>query len=78
VAICGVDKDYPKTVPLLTRQIKSTKPEMTVILSGYPEDQIATYQQAGLDGYIQQGTDVVETLATLQNGLQKENDDSNA
>ena len=69
VVICGTDDAYPEIVPSLTQIVKSTEPAITVFLAGYPEDRITAYQQAGLDGFIHQGTDVLEVLSMLQKVL---------
>lgn len=47
VTICSTDDTYPEIVPPLTNLIKSSRPDMTVVLAGYPADQVEAHRAAG-------------------------------
>jgi methylmalonyl-CoA mutase len=69
VVICGTDDVYPEIVPPLTQAIKSAKPAVTVILAGYPAEQIEAHKAAGVDDFIHIRANVVEVLSKLQQAL---------
>lgn len=52
ICICSTDDAYQEFVPDFVRKVKETNSELTVILAGYPKDQIATYKEAGVDEFI--------------------------
>jgi methylmalonyl-CoA mutase len=52
VVICSTDDTYPEIVPALVQLIKAKKPEIYIILAGYPRDQIAAYQATGVNDFI--------------------------
>ncbi len=66
VTICSTDETYPDIVPTLTHDIKTQRPEVTVILAGYPTDLIDMYRAAGVDEFIHLRANCYETLARLQ------------
>jgi len=66
VTICSTDETYPEIVPALTGLIKSSRPDVTVVLAGYPTDQIETYRAAGVDEFIHLRANCYETLVRLQ------------
>jgi methylmalonyl-CoA mutase len=67
VVICSTDKTYPDIVPALTGQIKSAKPDLTVILAGKPAaEHEASYKEAGLDDFIFIRSNCHEVLLNLQ------------
>lgn len=66
VVICGTDAEYPTVVPPLTKAIKSANSDITVVLAGYPADQIEAHKAAGVDEFIHLRADVVEILSRLQ------------
>jgi methylmalonyl-CoA mutase len=66
VVICSTDDTYPELVPPLTKAIKDAKPETTVILAGYPQDQIDAHKQAGVDDFIHLRANCYEMLVNLQ------------
>jgi len=63
--ICSTDDQYPELVPPIAQSIKAEKPEMHVILAGYPKDQIETYNAAGVDEFIHVKANVYEILSHL-------------
>ncbi|PDV98433.1 methylmalonyl-CoA mutase family protein [Candidatus Chloroploca asiatica] len=66
VVICSTDDTYPTIVPALTGAIKAARPSTTVILAGYPADQVDAYKQAGVDDFIHLRANCYAVLARLQ------------
>jgi len=64
--ICSTDETYPELVPPLARLLKEERPDMTVVLAGYPADQIEAHRAAGVDEFIHLRADCYATLARLQ------------
>lgn len=64
--ICSTDDTYPELVPPITQQLKAAQPDVQVVLAGYPQDQIAAHQAAGVDAFIHIRANVYETLTNLQ------------
>ncbi|MBD5780289.1 acyl-CoA mutase large subunit family protein [Pelagicoccus sp. NFK12] len=50
--MCGTDPDYVEKVPELASALKKAAPDMTLLLAGFPGDNLATFKEAGLDDYI--------------------------
>lgn len=65
VVICSTDDTYPELVPPITKAIKEKKPEVQVIVAGYPKDQIDMHKEAGVDDFIYLGCDAYQLLANL-------------
>ncbi len=63
MVICSTDDAYPEIVPPL---VKAVKPEMVVILAGYPQDQIETHKAAGVDAFIHIRANCYEMNRELQ------------
>ncbi|MFW5691449.1 MAG: methylmalonyl-CoA mutase family protein [Chloroflexota bacterium] len=57
VVICSTDDDYPGVVAPIVQTIRAQRPEVRVILAGYPKDQIDTHRAAGVDEFIYLGAD---------------------
>lgn len=66
VVICSTDATYPEYVPPITKTIKDSKPETTVIIAGYPKDQIESHKAAGVDEFIHVRANAYEILSSLQ------------
>ena len=66
VVICATDEAYPALVPALAGRIKAERPDTTLVLAGYPTDQLPTYQAAGIDEFIHLRADCYAILARLQ------------
>ncbi|MCG3210971.1 MAG: Methylmalonyl-CoA mutase [Anaerolineae bacterium] len=69
VVICSTDDDYPQAVPPICRQVKAANPDVTVVLAGYPADQIEAHKAAGVNEFIHVRADVVDVLGRLQGKL---------
>ncbi len=66
VVICATDERYPELVPPLTRLLKAERPDTSVVLAGYPADQVDAHRAAGVDEFIHVRADCYATLARLQ------------
>jgi len=69
IVICSTDNTYPDLVKPLTGGIKRTNPDISVILAGYPKEQIDAHKEAGVDNFIYLGADAYEVLSDLMNNL---------
>lgn len=67
--ICSTDDTYPDIVPAFCAAVKAAKPEMTIILAGYPTEHLEAFKAAGVDMFIHVRANCYETLATLQSNL---------
>lgn len=65
VEICKNDT-YPELVPPLTKLIKEARPDITVILAGYPADHVDAFRQAGVDDFIHMRANCYELLLNIQ------------
>ncbi len=66
VVICSTDETYPDIVPPLVQQLKAARPDMVVILAGYPKEHVASFKAAGVDEFIYLGADCLATNQWLQ------------
>jgi methylmalonyl-CoA mutase len=69
VVICSTDSTYAQIVPPLVAHIKQMEPTFTIILAGYPKDQVDSLRAAGVDEFIHLGADCVEINRRLQEKL---------
>lgn len=60
--ICSTDPTYPEVVPPIVKTLKAVKPEMTVVLAGYPKDQIDAHKASGVDEFIHVKANAYEIL----------------
>jgi len=65
VIICSTDDTYPELVPPITKGIKDNNAEITVVLAGYPKEQIEGHKKSGVDEFIYLGCDAFELLQKL-------------
>jgi len=63
--ICSIDDNYPEIVPGLAKNIKDKNPDMTLVLAGYPKDQIEAHKASGVDEFIFMGADVYKIVSSL-------------
>ncbi len=64
--ICSTDDTYPDLVPPLCRKIKDVKPDMTVLVAGYPKDHVEAFKKSGVDDFIHIRSNVFDMLEKLQ------------
>mgnify|MGYP002396363070 CR=1 FL=1 len=69
LVICATDAMYQDIVSPLTKQIKEAKPDMVVVLAGYPKEQIDAYRSAGVDAFIHVRADCYAENMMLQEKL---------
>ena len=67
--ICSIDENYPKIAKSLVEGIKSKNSQITVILAGYPKEQIEDHKKSGIDDFIFLGANVMDKLSTLFNKI---------
>ncbi len=65
VVICSTDDTYPDLVPSIVKGIKEKSMDTTVILAGYPKDQIEEHKKSGVDDFIYLGADAHSILSNL-------------
>ncbi len=63
--ICSTDDSYPELVPAMAAKLKTAKPELIVVLAGYPVDHLETFKQSGVDFFIHLKADLVQTLSDI-------------
>jgi len=64
--LCSSDKKYKELVPELCKKLDMLEHKPIVVLAGYPESNIETYKQAGIDEFIHSGSNVLKTLINFQ------------
>jgi methylmalonyl-CoA mutase len=65
VVLCSTDDIYPEVVPGYVAELKKQKPDVKVILAGYPTDLVEEFKQIGVDDFIHIKSNVYETLRKL-------------
>lgn len=66
VVICSTDDTYPELVPALVPLLKRDRPDTSIVLAGYPTDQIDALRAAGVDEFIHLRANCYATLERLQ------------
>jgi methylmalonyl-CoA mutase len=67
--ICSDDASYPELVGPIVAKVRASRPDVVVIVAGYPEESVAALREAGVDDFVHLRADVVETLGRLQDRL---------
>lgn len=67
--ICSADENYPALVPPLVRALRAKSPEVLIVLSGYPQDQLEAHKKSGIDDFIHIRADAFELLSKLHQKL---------
>ncbi len=65
VVICSQDDRYPEWVPALAQPLKSALPGLSLVLAGYPKEQVEMLRQQGVDEFIFLGCDALKVLNDL-------------
>ncbi len=65
VVICSTDDTYPELAPAIVKGIKEKSKDVSVILAGYPKDQIEEHKKSGVDDFIYLGADAHLILSSL-------------
>lgn len=71
VVICSTDDTYPELVQPIVKGIKEKSKDVTVILAGYPKDQIEEHKKSGVDDFIYLGADAHQILSSLLKKISK-------
>lgn len=66
VVICSTDDTYPDLVPAFTEEIKKHRPDVMVLVAGYPKEHVARFQELGVDDFIHLKADNLQILTKLQ------------
>jgi len=66
VVLCSTDETYPELVPQLVPAMKAAIPGVSVILAGYPADQIEAHKASGIDDFIHVRANLLAVLGGLQ------------
>jgi methylmalonyl-CoA mutase len=65
VCICSTDDTYPEIVPALVTALRAQKPNLFVILAGYPTDQVEAHKAAGVNEFIHIRANALEVLTHI-------------
>jgi methylmalonyl-CoA mutase len=68
VVICGSDDQYPEWIPQLVPELQK-RGAKHILVAGRPGDKQASFEQAGVSGFIFMGTDVVASLQQLLDAM---------
>lgn len=69
IVLCSSDDLYPQWVPAFTAKWKSLKPNIPVLLAGYPQDHLEEFRTSGVDDFIHIRSNVLETLTVWMKKL---------
>lgn len=67
IIICSTDDKYTDLVPQLTSKLKEQIEDITIVLAGYPKEQIEEYKKNGVDEFIFLGADAYLILSKMLN-----------
>jgi methylmalonyl-CoA mutase len=65
VCVCSTDDTYPELVPVLVKALRAQKPDMFVILAGYPTEQIEAHKAAGINEFIHIRANALDVLTHI-------------
>ncbi|HEY9172485.1 MAG TPA: methylmalonyl-CoA mutase family protein [Verrucomicrobiae bacterium] len=65
VCICSTDDTYPEIVPALVKTLRAQKPDVFVILAGYPAEQIEAHKAAGVNEFIHIRANALDVLTNI-------------
>jgi methylmalonyl-CoA mutase len=69
VVICSTDDTYPEIVPDLVPKLKAANASVTIVLAGFPKDQIDAFKQIGVDEFIHIRANCYEVLRGIATKL---------
>ncbi len=67
--ICSSDKEYKDLVPAIADAVSNLDNPPILVLAGYPEEDVETYKEAGVDEFIYSKCNVLNTLTRFQKKL---------
>ncbi len=71
VVVCSSDPDYDESALAFVETFRSLNTDKVLLLAGNPVDIAESLNEAGLDGYIHLKSDVIQTISSVQNKVQK-------
>ena len=71
VVICSSDDDYTETAIAFVKAFRALNSDKILLLAGNPTNIIDELTEAGLDGCINVKSDVINTISSVQNKIQK-------
>lgn len=66
IVICSKDEEYVDIANAVVGPIKKAFPKATVVVAGYPEEQLEALKACGVDEFVHVRTNVVEYLTAVQ------------
>jgi len=69
VVLCSSDEEYADIAPAAARALKAARPEIQVVVAGFPKELVEQLKAAGVDEFIHVRTNVLETLYAFQQKL---------
>jgi methylmalonyl-CoA mutase len=63
--LCSTDETYLALAPVFAKAAKTIKPDLIVVLAGYPMEHVEAFRADGFDEFIHLRADVHETLARI-------------
>lgn len=69
VCVCSTDETYPALVPPLIQGVRAARPGTSIILAGYPPDQVEAHKASGVDEFIHVRANALEVLTTIAKRL---------
>ena len=70
VVICSSDKDYDETAVAFVKAFRALNSDKVLLLAGAPTN-MNELTEAGLDGCVNMKSDVIATISSIQNKIQK-------
>tara|TARA_R110002050_G_scaffold157357_2_gene285940 strand:- start:822 stop:2639 length:1818 start_codon:yes stop_codon:yes gene_type:complete len=71
VVVCSSDPDYDESALAFVETFRSLNTDKVLLLAGNPVSIVDALNEAGLDGYIHLKSDVIQTISSVQNKIQK-------
>ncbi|PHS54046.1 MAG: hypothetical protein COB01_02570 [Lutibacter sp.] len=71
VVICSSDQDYEESAVNFVKTFRAINKDKVLLLAGNPTNLIDELAEAGLDGCINMKSDVIHTISSVQNKIQK-------
>ncbi len=69
VVICSTDASYPDIVPALVQALKQAKPDLSILLAGYPAEHVEAFKAAGIADFIHLNANCQALLSNLQKNM---------
>jgi methylmalonyl-CoA mutase len=67
--ICSTDENYATLVPALVPALRAKRPDVIIVLAGYPQDQVEALKRAGIDEFIHVRADAADLLTQFHKRL---------